>query len=135
MTVIYRGYHARYLRSGHLIYGLDHNLMAIAFDVTRQATTGQPATIVAGIHGIANPGAAYVVSQSGTLVYALAEPPPQRVLTWVDRNGHEQPFDMPPGDYARPKAGKSDGTRIAFLAGTRSDRPSVLDMGYREPTT
>jgi serine/threonine-protein kinase len=113
-TVIERGYHARYIRTGHLLYAFDTKLMAVPFDLKRQTTVGAPVPVVDGILGNQHRGSAFfTASQSGTLADALAGPSPRRVLTWVGRDGHEEPFDMPPDDYSGVRL-SPDGTRIAF---------------------
>jgi Tol biopolymer transport system component len=116
-TVIERGYHARYVPSGHLIYALGHDLMAVQFDVNRLVTVGSPVRLVENIAvSTVRGSASFAVSQSGTLIYMLPEPVPQKVLAWVDRDGHEQPFDMPADNYSFPRL-SPDGTRVALGTG------------------
>jgi serine/threonine-protein kinase len=67
--------------------------------------------MMSGITGVAN----FALSQSGTLVYvpggmsgSLA-----RSVTWVSRQGREEPVKAPPRAYVAPRI-SPDGTRVAF---------------------
>ena len=65
-----RGYHGRYLPSGHLVYIHDGTLFAAPFDLDRLEVTGQPVPALEGVTSNATTGGAqFAVSASGTLVY------------------------------------------------------------------
>src|SRR4029077_12939050 len=72
-SVIVRGASAaRYLPSGHIVYGVRNTLMVIPFDARRLTTTGGAAPIVQAVQrpvGVNGGGFQYSVSDSGTLVY------------------------------------------------------------------
>jgi len=89
-SVIVRGASAaRYLSSGHLVYGVRNTLMAIPFDARRLTTTGGAVPLVQAVQrpvGVGGGGFQYSVSDSGTLVY-LADNTPNQLLRWVNRDG------------------------------------------------
>ncbi len=117
---------ARYLPTGHLVYGLVNNnvanLLAVPFDLDKLEVTGGPVSILEGIRGGA-------FSNSGTLVYVsqpriAAETKGQtgatgsskRTLVWVNRQGKEEPLAAAPNEYTFPGI-SPDGTRVALSAG------------------
>jgi serine/threonine-protein kinase len=115
-TIIEQGYHARYLASGHIVYMLGTNLMAVPFDVNRLEVTGPPVPLVEGVGADPAVGeASFAVSPTGFLVYARgsAATNAQRTLAMVDRQGHEQPLAVPPRTYNYPRV-SPDGSRIAL---------------------
>ena len=116
-TVIEQGYHARYVSSGHIIYALGGNLMAVPFDLTRRQTTGPPVPIVEGVRGRSGTGeVGFAVSSAGFLVYApggTVAGGTTRTLAWVDRSGREEPIAAPPRNYMYPRL-SPDGTRVAL---------------------
>jgi hypothetical protein len=74
-VVVTGGSVARYLATGHLVYVLRDELLAVAFDARRLAVTGGPRSLVQGVLrpiGVSAMGANYAVSSQGTLVYASA---------------------------------------------------------------
>ncbi|NOT28670.1 MAG: serine/threonine-protein kinase [Acidobacteria bacterium] len=116
-TVIMRGgHHARYVPSGHLVYGASGTLWAVAFDLARRAVVGTPVPVVEHVATTAQGGVEAVVAASGTLVYlsggALTES--TRTLVWVDREGSEAPVaGAPARNYTYPRV-SPDGTQVAL---------------------
>ena len=116
-TVLLAGNHARYLPSGHLVYGTEGALRAVAFDIERRAVVGTPVPVVAPVAASLGQGAyEYDVAADGTLVYlatSLASPP-TRTLMWVDRQGRETPLGIDAGFFVHPRLAP-DGMRAAVL--------------------
>ncbi len=115
-TVIEQGYHAHYVPTGHIVYILGGNLMAVPFDVGRLETTGPTVPVVEGVRGRSSVGnASFGVSRTGFLVYASGGTTSgvRRTLVWVDRQGHEEPVAAPPRAYVYPRL-SPDGTRVAL---------------------
>jgi eukaryotic-like serine/threonine-protein kinase len=114
-TIVEQGYGARYVPSGHIVYALAGNLMAVPFDAGRLETTGPPVPIVEGVRGRVVTGEVlFGVSATGFLVYAPgASRGPERTLVWVDRSGKEEPIPVPPREYVYPRL-SPDGTKIAL---------------------
>ena len=59
--VLFEGSDARYVPTGHLLYGLNESLMAVAFDVTESKVVGRPITLM---RSVASSGTSGVVQAS-----------------------------------------------------------------------
>ena len=91
--LIQGGSHASYLPSGHLIYSRGGALLSVAFDLSRLAISGTPASVIEGIERGLWDYSHYSVSQNGTLIYE----PTSGVqgggrFAIVDRKGNVQPI-------------------------------------------
>jgi serine/threonine-protein kinase len=110
------GAHPRYAPTGHLVYLLDDNLMAVPFDAERLRVAGQPVAMVQGI-ATANssfvPTGQYDLSRDGSLLVAMGPSGDQRRLVWVERDGNEQDLPAPPRGYTYPRI-SPDGRQIAL---------------------
>jgi serine/threonine-protein kinase len=110
---LFAGIGARYLPTGHLVYVVGNNLLAVPFDPGRLETAGGSVHMVEGVYRAVIPQ--YALSDSGTLVYmpgATGGTAAGRTLVWVDREGKEEPLGTPPNPYRFPKI-SPDGTRVA----------------------
>ena len=101
------GFDGRYVPTGHIVYALEGDLLAVPFDNGNLEVTGGSVSIVEGILQNGWTGASqHAFSDHGGLVYmpgfggasvggssALGE------LVWVDRDGGEEPLALPPGPY------------------------------------
>jgi len=117
-VLIEGGQDARYLRSGHLAYIQDEVLFAVPFDVDRLEVTGGAVPIVEHVAFWRGFSAAvqYGISDDGTLVYVVGGQQgtgEQRSLTWVDRDGNEEPLSAEPRAYTYPRI-SPDGSRLAI---------------------
>ena len=104
-----------YTPSGHLIYAVAGNLMAVPFDLKRLQVTGPAASVVQGVLQSPNfnRAAQYSVSPTGSLVYVPGGVRSiQSGLVWVRRNGTEHPVAAPARDYGEPRL-SPDGQRVA----------------------
>lgn len=110
------GSHPRYTPTGHLIYLLEDDLMAVPFDAERLRVGGTPVPMVQGI-ATANttlaPTAQYGVSRDGSLLIAMGGGDAERELVWVERDGSEQKLPAPPRGYTYPRV-SPDGRHIAL---------------------
>jgi hypothetical protein len=107
---------ARYLRSGHIVFGADGVLYAMPFDIARLEPTGSPIPVVEGVRVALQSGLMhYDVSRNGTLVYI---PGPARTSLeqyWIgvsDRAGTVTRIGEP-GPYRHVRAAR-DGRRLAI---------------------
>ena len=126
-TVIWQGGSAaRYLPSGHLVYAQGTALFAIPFDPATRAVRGGPVPLVEGLRradaGVTD-AANFAVSDSGTLVTIRGGPidneaPNETTLTWVDREGREDPLPVRADNYIMARI-SPDGTKIALVIGRR----------------
>ena len=115
-VVVERGADARYVPTGHLVYALDGTLLAVPFDVTRLAVTGDAVPLVEDVAQL-DATAHFAISNQGALVYvprdAIGGLQP-RTLVWVDRQRREVPIKgVPPRIYFYPRL-SPDGTRVAL---------------------
>jgi eukaryotic-like serine/threonine-protein kinase len=115
-----RGIGARYIPTGHLVYGQGATLMAVPFDPDRLAVTGSHVVALSGVleaYRLRTTTVNFVppisVSDAGTVAYVPANPQPrQHALVWVDRSGLEHAVGASGGVYFQPRV-SADGRRIA----------------------
>ena len=91
-TVLLTGRDARYVTSGHLVFGLDNVIFAVPFDTGSRTVTGGPVPLVEGVREAGSTGGAaqFSVSTDGTLVYwPGVEPEGSFSLAWVTGPGEE----------------------------------------------
>ena len=124
-VVLPGGSHARYVPTGHLVYGVRGTLQAVGFDLDRLEVTSDPVPVVDTVYTKASGAANFGVAQNQSLVYvrgggALVD---GVSLVWVDRDGNEEPLAAPPGIYQGLRL-SPDGTRVAMNA--------VNDSGSRD---
>jgi len=115
-TLIRGGHHAHYVASGHLVYAAGGTLRAVAFDLDRLEIRGTPVPVIPRLLTTNNGGADLGVATDGTLVYVDAPGrglSPRRMLVWVDRQGREQPVNLPIRAYSYGQL-SPDGTRVAL---------------------
>ncbi len=117
-TLAHEGLAARYLPTGHLLYGLDGQLFAMPFDVARRELSGTPASVLDDLLLPSGTGAPFVVSRAGTLAYvpASAGRGSQNALVWVDRDGHDTRLVQSEDLYVSPRL-SPDNERIAVDIG------------------
>jgi serine/threonine-protein kinase len=132
--VVERGYNAQYAESGHLVYMLDGNLMAVPFDLSRLAVTGAPVAVADGVETrTGNTGSAsFGISPTGFLVYAEGSES-GRTLVWVDRLGREEPIAAPPRNYLYPRIAP-DGSRVAIDVRDQATDIWIWDFARRALT-
>jgi serine/threonine-protein kinase len=108
---------ARYASTGHLVYASGNTLKAIAFDPDTKKTRGEPVSVpdIEIATTTDNAAAEFAVSETGTLLFLTpyVNGQAQRTLSWVDRQGKEEPLSLPPGRYFNARI-SPDGTRIAI---------------------
>jgi serine/threonine-protein kinase len=108
------GTDARYLPTGHLVYALAGNLLAVPFDLDRLEVTGGPVPLVESVsHAGRGGGANFDISRDGMLVYLPGGGNATRSLVWVDREGHEEAIAAEPRNYSRARI-SPDGTKAVL---------------------
>ncbi len=128
--VLFEGGFARYINTGHILYGVGNNLYARRFDPNTLEVAGGPIPLVVNVFN----GAwvwEYAVSDSGTLVYipGASASVGKRILVWVDREGKEAPIAVAPDNYRTLKI-SPDGKQIAVSIFTgANENIHVLDVG------
>jgi Tol biopolymer transport system component len=116
-VVVARGADARYVPTGHLVYALDGTLLAVPFDVTKLAVTGDAVPLVEDVAEVSST-VHFAISNQGALVYvprdAIGGLQRQKTLVWVDRQAREVPIKgVPPRVYLYPRL-SPDGSRVAL---------------------
>lgn len=117
------GSHPRYAASGHLVYVLENDLLAVRFNVQRLGVEGEPATVLPGIEATRGFGQ-YSFSRNGTLLVVMDSRSTRRELVWVDRDGREKSFPAQPRAYTYPRI-SPQGRRIALNA-RETNRGQIL---------
>jgi Tol biopolymer transport system component len=117
-VVIQGAFDARYVISGHLIYGVGGSLMAVRFDPITASATGDARPVLQEVRHGTGPfsGTYYVaVSETGTLAYVPPYSPNRQLrrLVWVDRHGGEEPIPSEARPYTNPRIAPN-GNKIAF---------------------
>ena len=110
------GSDARFVPPGRLVYALGNGLWGVAFDPVARTVSGGAVPLVQGVRRAAQSGAAdYGVSVDGTLTYLAGDVLGfgDLVLTWVDRDGTQEPVAIPPAPYGDFSL-SPDGTRVAL---------------------
>ena len=128
--LIENGGDVKYLPTGHLAYVRDGTLWAVPFDAEAQVITGGAVSLIEGVRQAENNGLArFAHAQDGTLVYErggsqIVEP---RTLAWVGRDGQEEPIQITPRPYTRPRV-SPDGTRVVVATDGPESELFVYDL-------
>ena len=111
-----RATNARYLPTGHLVYGLSGSIMAVPFDLEAGVIVGTPTPVVSRVYSSGRIGSHYfTVSPQGRLIYV--EGVSGNGLAWVDRDGTPDLLEGADGTYRWPRV-SSDGRQIAVTVAT-----------------
>ncbi|HEV7692439.1 MAG TPA: hypothetical protein VGO52_16495 [Hyphomonadaceae bacterium] len=137
-VVLESGSDARYLPSGHLVYGNGAQLFAVKFDLARVETVGTPWPILkdaqVGSNGISN---TLAIADDGTAIYARSRGEALTTIAMIDERGGARTLVKEPGVYSWPRL-SPDGTRLLYA---RVDGPNVglvsqdIATGMRTPLT
>jgi len=128
-VLVRRGSHARYVPTGHLVYGAEDGVWGVPFDPERLAIIGDPARLVDGpLIRTAGGWTEFSVSDTGSLLYASAGGVPRRTLGWVTRDGEMTSALDDATTLEMPRLSPDD-TRVAF---TREDDDGRADVWIRD---
>ena len=95
-TLLDNGFFARYVKSGHIVFGRADGLFAVPFDLSSLQLTGPPVLVAEKVLTSNTDGAiAFSTAADGTLAYVPSVDRSSRSLFWVDRGGRAEPFPMP----------------------------------------
>jgi serine/threonine-protein kinase len=124
-TLIERGSYARYVPTGHLVYALKGDLLAVPFSLNRLELIGS--AIPVGIRA-----QHFCFSENGTLVYVPGgdTASPERRLVWTDRQGKTEPVPLPSSGSLRRYAPRlsPDGKRLMFASGQDRSNISIFNL-------
>ena len=109
------GTDGRYVPTGHIVYSLQGNLLAVPFDADSLEVTGRSVSIVQGVGLSVGMGAGqYAFSDRGGLVYMPGRGATGAYqLAWVDRNDQVEPLPFEPHPSFHLDL-SPDGQRIAL---------------------
>ena len=119
VTVLEGGFGARYLPSGHLLFGQRDRLMAVRFDVNTLRTTGAPVVVQEGVYTKVGLGVANVTStDAGIVGYVSGHASDESGrLVWLDRAGRRDASISEPVEAPRGLRLSPDGRRVAVTIG------------------
>jgi serine/threonine-protein kinase len=114
-TVLERASMARYVPSGHLVFGREGFLFAVPFDVERLEVRGSAVPILENVMGMRNSGVVHVgFARNGLLAYVAGAPRSrQSRLIWRSRDGSSEPLSAPVAGYLSPRI-SPDRTKIVM---------------------
>jgi Tol biopolymer transport system component len=109
------GSYARYVPTGHVVYGRNETLYAVDLDIERLKVAGPHIPVVPGVVTPPSRSAQFAVSDDGTLAYVPVQARSTELMpVWVDRQGKVEPVPAAtPRNYNNARI-SSDGSRIAF---------------------
>jgi serine/threonine-protein kinase len=130
-TLIRGGSDARYLPTGHLVYGLGGTILAAHFDPRDPSDLGEAVPVVQGVQrsrpvttGVVH----FVTSDAGTLLYlpgSAGGPTSGRAIAAADRAGTVERLPPPSGPYVHVRASR-DGKFLAL--GSDDSREAIVSI-------
>ena len=113
-TIFKGGAYARYVASGHIVYGRGSTLMALPFDARKLEATGAAVPVLEGVLNAMNYGSVqFACAQTGALIYVPGSGTADDLnLIWIDHEGKETPASNHKRSYTDARL-SPDGTRIA----------------------
>jgi serine/threonine-protein kinase len=113
-TVLEGASMARYVPTGHLLFGREGFLFAVAFDIDRLETKGSPFPVLENVMGMRNSGLVHAgFSRTGLLAYVEGSAQSRESrLVWRYRDGRSEPLAAPIAGYSAPRL-SPDRQRIA----------------------
>ncbi|MCZ6616767.1 MAG: protein kinase [Gammaproteobacteria bacterium] len=113
-TVLKRASMARYVPSGHLVFGREGFLFAVRFDLDSLEVRGSPVPILEEVMGMRSSGVVHVgFARNGLLAYIAGAPRSrQSRLVWRSRDGGSEFLPAPVAGYLNPRI-SPDRTQIA----------------------
>ena len=113
---------ARYVSTGHLVYGQGLSLLAAPFDLQSRRLTGEPTSVATSLFRANSGGAvAFAVSSTGVLAYA---PAGAHELMMVSRDGRAVPISPERDAFRMPRL-SPDGRQVAVVIYSESRRSNV----------
>ena len=120
---------ARYVSSGHLMYGFENRLMVVPFDLASRRIRGTAITLPEGVFLASSTGVSqFAVSANGTLVlYPPGSGDEQLQLVWTDSAGAATPAFTMPRRYSDPRL-SPDARRAALHVWDQDNDIWIADL-------
>ena len=115
-TVLEGASMAKYVPTGHLLFGRGGFLFAVPFDIGSLETRGNPVPVVENVMGNSGSGVVNAdIGRNGVLAFISAtRQSRQSRLVWRTRDGAKDPLGAPPDSYLTPTL-SPDRKRIAIM--------------------
>ena len=127
-TLVSGGSDGRYVPTGHIVYALGTNILAVRFDAKTLQASGGPVPIVEGVRRATSAGrggadAQFAFANNGSLVYMPGGQASATdfALVMVDRSGIRKPLNIPPAGYSSPRI-SPDGKLLAVATDDGRDQ-------------
>jgi serine/threonine-protein kinase len=118
---------ARYVTSGHLVYGLDGRLMAVPFDIGRLEVKGTAVPLPESVYVSSGGLAQAAFAPTGALAYVAGEAAQELQLSWVEPQGQAHPAVTVLRNYSDPVL-SPDGRRAAVHLWDQDNDIWVADL-------
>lgn len=126
------GYDARYVSTGHLLFGRAGNLLVAPFDLERLEARGDPVPAISGVAMASIAGQAQVaIADDGSLVYVPGGDNSVGELAQVDRRGKTEVLPVPERVYGSFDLAPG-GRRLAVHVADVNDYVWIYDIDRRE---
>jgi len=128
-TLIENASYARYLPTGHLIYGRDSRVEVVPFDIERRAVTGPSVPVPEPIFYEPENGVPHLAfSTHGSLAFVPGGGTPQRRLVWVDLEGNEEPVSTRARGFVYPRFSPTGDRLAVTISESGNSNIWVLDL-------
>jgi Tol biopolymer transport system component len=132
-VVVHSGSDPHYVGSGHLVYMLAGNLLAVRLDLSTFEPHGPAVPVIEGVMRTPGGGNSHLsISRNGALAYVPgAGAVPQVVLAIAERGGKIETLPLPAGSYEAPRV-SPDGKQLAIGTIEGAEQiVSVFDLSLR----
>jgi serine/threonine-protein kinase len=132
-TVLLRGgTDARYVPTGHIVYGRDSQLFAVPFDVETLSLEGTPVQVLDDIHVASMNGSAHArLSATGDLAYIPdTEIVQSHELVWVELTGKTTRLEIADAGFLN-LALAPDGSKFSGMKTAANDKIWIYDLRRR----
>jgi Tol biopolymer transport system component len=116
---------ARYVSSGHLLYGQDPgHIRVLEFDLTQLRVIGSPVAYVTGVERGGGGGAVFFAPAEAGENLVFVSTGSRHQLVWVDRSGNESLFSGERNAFRQPRL-SPDGRRVAVSVSDETRRSDI----------
>jgi serine/threonine-protein kinase len=114
---------ARYLPTGHLVFGRDGFLFAVPFDIDSLEVRGNPVPVVENVMGVQGSGVVHASFARNGLLAFVADNAQSRQdrLVWRSRDGATEPLAAPVVGYSNPRISPDRKQIVVAVRDTTSD--------------